>query len=265
MTISEKLTAVAENQQRVYDAGYAKGQAEADTEAAYNEGVQAEYDRFWDAFQQSGNRTTYRYAFAGSAWTEETLKPKYPIKIVDTTANSRRGVGMFYSLANDNNTQFDATEICKMVDFSEAIHLNLLFCNAYAKNITVNASKATNLGQAFQCSDSGMNTNITLTVSDACTNFYNTFYYCSELTDLTFTEGSEIAASINLQWSPLSKSSIESVMAALSDTTTGTTASFKQTAVDTAFETAEGLADGSTSDAWLELVATKENWIISLG
>ena len=263
--LATKLTVIAENQQDVYDAGYEKGKAEGgDTEGAYNRGVQAEYDRFWNAFQQNGNRNNYRYAFAGSAWTEETLKPKYPIKIVDATATSRNGMGMFFQLAINADTQFDATEICKMVDFSEATNLSSLFCNAYAKNITVNAGKATNLSSAFQGADSGCNTNITLTVSDACTNFYNTFYYCNRLTDLTITEGSEIAASIDLKYSPLSKASIESVVAALSTNVTGQTVTFKKAAVDTAFETAEGVADGSTSDAWLALTATKENWTISL-
>lgn len=60
MSIAEKLTTVAENQQRVYDAG-----------------KQAEYDRFWDAYQQNGTRGSYSYAFGGVAWTDETLKPKY--------------------------------------------------------------------------------------------------------------------------------------------------------------------------------------------
>ena len=49
----------------------------------YDEGVadgkQAEYDAFWDAYQQNGNRTAYDYAFAGIGWNDENFKPKYPI------------------------------------------------------------------------------------------------------------------------------------------------------------------------------------------
>lgn len=63
MTIAEKLTTIAENEQKVYDAG-----------------KKAEYDRFWDAYQQNGNRTDCQRCFSGVAWTAETLKPKYDIK-----------------------------------------------------------------------------------------------------------------------------------------------------------------------------------------
>lgn len=83
MSISRKLTTIAENQQRVYDAGYAKGQAEGgggSYDEGYEVGQQAEYDRFWDAFQNNGNRTDYKYGFAGIGWTDETFKPKYDIR-----------------------------------------------------------------------------------------------------------------------------------------------------------------------------------------
>lgn len=54
-----------------------------DTEDAYNEGVEAgkkaEYDRFWDAYQNYGNRADYQNGFSGEGWTDETFKPKYDI------------------------------------------------------------------------------------------------------------------------------------------------------------------------------------------
>ena len=82
------------------------------------------------------------------------------------------------------------------------------------------------------------------------------------LTEVTF-EGT-IASSISFAWSPLNRASILSCFSVLSDTATGKTATFKQTAVDTAFETSQGAADGSTSPEWLALVDTKSNWTISL-
>jgi hypothetical protein len=46
-------------------------------------GIQSEYDRFWDAFQNNGKRTYYTYAFYGpDTWTDETYNPKYPIKVL---------------------------------------------------------------------------------------------------------------------------------------------------------------------------------------
>jgi hypothetical protein len=74
------------------------------------------------------------------------------------------------------------------------------------------------------------------------------------LTDLIFVEGSVIAVSINLQHSPLTKASFESVVAALSPTVTGQTATFSKKAKEAAF----------TADEWAALIATKSNWTFSL-
>ena len=54
------------------------------------------------------------------------------------------------------------------------------------------------------------------------------------------------------------------IFSVLSTDSTGKTLSLSLGAVDTAFETAEGLGDGSTSAEWLALRATKENWTITL-
>ena len=35
--------------------------------------------KFWDTYQDNGNRRNYDYAFAGSGWTDELYDPKYPI------------------------------------------------------------------------------------------------------------------------------------------------------------------------------------------
>lgn len=64
MSVANKLQTIAENQQKVYDAGYA-------------EGKQAEYDEFWNSFQNNGNARPYRNAFAG--FTENAYNPKFPI------------------------------------------------------------------------------------------------------------------------------------------------------------------------------------------
>lgn len=50
-----------------------------DTETAYNEGRKDEYDRFWDAFQKNGTRTTYRYGFPGNGFDFSNFYPKYDI------------------------------------------------------------------------------------------------------------------------------------------------------------------------------------------
>lgn len=63
MSIADKLTTIAENQQKVYNAG-----------------KQAEYDRFWDNFQDYGEAKVGSNAFM-YGWDDESFNPKYPIKI----------------------------------------------------------------------------------------------------------------------------------------------------------------------------------------
>ncbi len=67
LSIADKLTTIAENEQRVYAAGQ-----------------KSEYDRFWDLFQNYGKRTYYYNAFAWQnkavfGWATEAYNPKYPI------------------------------------------------------------------------------------------------------------------------------------------------------------------------------------------
>ena len=66
------VTATGGGESGGYDQGYADGK-------------QAEYDRFWDIYQDNGNRTDHWCAFGGKGWTNETFQPKYDIR--PATAN----------------------------------------------------------------------------------------------------------------------------------------------------------------------------------
>lgn len=79
MSIAEKLTTIAENQPLVFAAG-----------------KQTEYDRFWDAYQENGNKTNYYYTFAGKGWNDDIFNPKYPIMISGSTT---AGLGVFFECA----------------------------------------------------------------------------------------------------------------------------------------------------------------------
>lgn len=67
MSIADKLTTIAENEQKVYDKGVADGK-------------QSEYDAFWDKFQNYGKRTNYDYLLGGDNVSRSWFKPKYDIK-----------------------------------------------------------------------------------------------------------------------------------------------------------------------------------------
>lgn len=86
--IAAKALTIAERQQEVYNAGYAKGQAAGgNTESAYNEGYeagqQAEYIRQWDEITWNGERKNYSHAFKYMPFVE--FKP--PVKIVPEECN----------------------------------------------------------------------------------------------------------------------------------------------------------------------------------
>lgn len=53
-------------------------------DAVYEKGKQAEYERFWDSYQENGNKRFYGYAFA--YWNDEVFKPKYTI-MTDVNVN----------------------------------------------------------------------------------------------------------------------------------------------------------------------------------
>ena len=87
MTIAEKLTTIAENEQKVFNAG-----------------KQAEYDRFWDLFQDYGNRDHYQYAFSYFNFDDDSYNPKYPIK---ATRSVYSGYYMFAECKGITDTKVD--------------------------------------------------------------------------------------------------------------------------------------------------------------
>ena len=91
MSVAQKLERIAENQQRVFDAGIDNG---------YKIGRQEEYDAFWDGLQNYGSDTTdYRYKFY--YWNDACYNPKY--RIYTTKAN----MGACYQNARITNTLVD--------------------------------------------------------------------------------------------------------------------------------------------------------------
>ena len=70
MNTADKLKKIAENEPKVYEAGYNMGLADRETDAN---------NFFWDRYQHYGNRNSYSYAFFGTGWNEYTYNPQYKI------------------------------------------------------------------------------------------------------------------------------------------------------------------------------------------
>ena len=87
MSIAEKLTTIAENEQKVYDSGKA----------------QRDYE-WWDKYQlyNGSERTDYLYAFAGTGWNDDNYNPIRTIK-----AHGRCGDMFAYSLVTDTKVAVD--------------------------------------------------------------------------------------------------------------------------------------------------------------
>lgn len=181
--------------------------AAVDTAAFFEAGKKTQYDAFWDRYQENGNRTDYRYAFSGIGWTDETFKPKYPIKPVgDAGAEST-----FYA---SQMTHFPDG----LLDFSKVTLAYMTF--RLSKLVTAPALDISNCirGTSWlfgQCGD--LKEIKTITVSEKVT-FANFAYACPALETITFA--GTIGQNLSFQWSPLlSQDSVQSIIDALKDLT----------------------------------------------
>lgn len=245
--IYTKATKAIENIPKIYEngksAGYSKG---------YREGEQAYYDFYWDTLQNNDGVQYYAGMFYN--FPAELYQPKHDF--------IHKSYGSAYLMFHE----FKGTDIIKDNNFTKAYGdgLNHTFWNC--PNL-VNAR--------------------TLTVTEV-QPFNNSFNACPKLEEVRFK--GTIAYAISFQWSPLlSKASIigdvataeeiaagkniialngksyyKGIFGALSDTTSNITITFKKETIDKAFETSIGANDGSTSNEWTTLVASKSNWTISL-
>ena len=207
MAIADILTRLANKIPRVFDSG-----KEAENKRYWQ--------KFWDGLRFTSDANSYytRYAFAGGGWNKETFsKIIYPAEkfFVKTTSGT-------YTFENFNrnssyNTELiDLSEFCEHMDTSEITSLQYMFHNARAKNITIDAPLATNISYAFNCDNGGQVDNITLRITNKCTNFSNAFTYMAYLTTIRFMEGSEIANSVSFAQSPnLTNESRQSIIDAL--------------------------------------------------
>lgn len=138
-----------------YDEGY---------EAGYAEGEKAEYDRFWDIYQDYGRRTSYNQytgAFCGTCWTDENFKPKYPFVPIDAgymfrqtkiTDLTKEGVVLDFSQCKNFGYTFAYSWIKKLpfIDLSIAANTSSTFDDANCDSLHLRFSENTNIaGSTF--------------------------------------------------------------------------------------------------------------------
>lgn len=224
----------------------------------YEAGGKASLRELWNKLQRGGWNTNYA-ASLGAIWTAETFKPEY-----DVTIQTGAYAFAFNQIGGDLVELFE--RLGRKLDLTQAANVGNMF----------QASQFTRIGN-FCCPAGG---------------WWNTFNGCVYLETIdewgkpteeeeitgggltgSFTDcrvlknikvRGKIADNINFQWCPLSYDSILNIMSHLSDTAQWKTLTLSKAAVNKAFETSASSNDGSTSPEWLALVATKQNWTISL-
>lgn len=237
-----------------------KGMAEA-VEPVFEAGKKAEYDAFWDSFW--GNIAKYpqnpylTHAFYGTQWNDKTFFPKY-----DIIANESI-VDQLFSWCGISDLKGRLDECGVTLDLSKAIQAQQLFMYAYR----VTHIPAIDIPNAKHC-------NYMFNSATACTTIdrvtlgdqailTRAFLNMPKLQNIEFA--GSIGDNLDISASPLlSKESIESLITTLSSTISALSVTLSLTAVNNAFETSAGAADGSTSEKWATLIATKSNWTISL-
>jgi hypothetical protein len=242
--------------------------AKADLDEVFEAGKQAEYDAFWDAFQENGKRNRYNYGF--SRFPADAFYPKYDIV-------PRENNWMFEAfnpsvVFNDPKPPLDLAarlEECGVkliMDGGNAgngvMYYAGVFLNANISTTPPFDVVAGSAGDMFKGCKS-LHTIGKLNVTKDSISFDYAFDNCTALENIEFS--GSVGQSLDFRWSALlTKASIESIINVLSTSATGKTATFSQTAVNNAFATSTGAGDGSTSAEWTALKNTRTNWTIAL-
>lgn len=232
-------------------------------EDVYAAGKKAEYDAFWDAYQDNGRRTNYQKGFGGFGWTKEIFRPKYDI--VPKEANE-----LFRDM-NYDTMHFDLVEHLKecgvKLDFSKATNMGAVFHYSCFTHVgVIDCTNVTSAGYLF-----GHNSSLKKVdelIVDEQFSFLNVFNGTTALEDITIT-GTIAKGDLNMSsCKKLTRDSINSVLGALSPNTTGLSITLSKTAVDREFanmdEAGNITTNGSETVVWLVTVDAIDNWNIVL-
>ena len=223
--------------------------AKADYDEVYEAGKNKVLRDMWEGIQKGGKRTDYNNAFLETSITDEMFKPIYDLR--PTTA---------YRMFFGNVGITDLKNIPVQLDFSQCVELQYAFYGMMDTNIGTGIKRVGVLDcrslETWRGHLHGLfNWDIYLEEvekiilpDNGVLEFPSAFNACYALKEIRF-EG-VIGQDINFADCPLSRASIESIMTALSTTSSGKTLTLNADAVHNAFTDAE----------WSALKATRSNW-----
>lgn len=201
MSMGEKLTIIAENAPKVFEAGKKERDAE-----------------WWNTYlTPMKNGSPNNYLFAGSAWNSNTFYPNQDIVITNNAASLFNRFSWNISPALDVAKRLEECGVSLVIDCSQASAVSDMFYYAWITRVPtlkLNGTKYTSLASMFQ--NSKIVTIDELIIRDDGANtFSSAFTGCTALKNVTFT--GVIGRSISLSECPLSVASMKSIISALKD------------------------------------------------
>ncbi|MBR2885549.1 MAG: hypothetical protein IKB93_12320 [Clostridia bacterium] len=177
----------------------------------YEAGKKAEYDKFWDDYQNYGKRTNYKHAFAGVGWGGRRFYPKYSMQ--PDNAQTMFVESSSYWATWDLVARLEECGVS--IDFSKVIGsgFNNVFMNCMSTTIPfidTTSANDTSLGYAFHTPYVTKIYGIKLKDSGTQT-FPSTFNNATGLKDIIIT-GGVIGRSISFSASPLTIESMVSII-----------------------------------------------------
>ncbi len=203
MTTAEKLTRIAENEQKIYDKGKADGASDS-------------VGDLWEAIQKGGVRTSYSYAFGG--WIinmRPFFKPKYDIRPTSAFA-------MFISSEAIDDLPALCEECGIVFDFSQCTNFGSAFSSCSVTHIGVfdTTSSASIISVFNACGSLHTIDRLILKTDGSQTFNTSAFAACKNLENLTI---SGTIGNSNLSFSASTKltaASLTSILTALSKDST---------------------------------------------
>lgn len=233
----------------------------------YASGGKSWKNNFWKYYQDEGGLADYTEVFSGAGWTKEYFEPAYdihPTKAatnlfanstlgIDLTSHLQTlGVELIMSHATDISGAFYNTDFTRLPDIKIGGLLDTTCWHLFSGSDSLATIDAIELSAAFEN-------------SEAVVLWSQCFENCSALRNITFTGNGTIRENIDLQWSPeLTKSSINNIVKYLNSSTSSKICRLSLQAVNSAFETSDGLGDGVASEGWASLIESKPNWSFAL-
>ncbi len=246
--IAEKFEQIHNNIPQVYGAGLEKGK---------NEGREALYNEFWNAYLNNSNGA---YTFAGYGWNDTTFVPNrniWPTYIHLMFANSAIVdiVGCLNRLGRVINTS------------KAKIIYYIMRDNTYSQNLfEIDTTSCGDLSYfIYNCSALHTIKNVKLKTDGS--QLFNPTYSFGKLPELVNIHFSGIIGQNGVDLSgskKLSKASLKNIVQTLSTSTYGKFITLPLEAVNKAFETSEGANDGAESEEWALLQDTRVAWTVAL-